>query len=70
VSVVSRGPRELRLPRLRLRERGDSGRRGRKQDAAAGAHVKTWGVRVELCMLKLGIKLGVDSNIVMWSMDG
>jgi hypothetical protein len=44
---------------------GDSGRRGRKQDATAGAWVKTWGVRVKLCMLGLGTKLGVNSNTVM-----
>ena len=49
---------------------GDSGRRGRKQDATAGARVKTWGVRVELGMLGLRTKLEVDSNTVIWSMDG
>jgi hypothetical protein len=37
---------------------------------AAGARVRTWGVRVELCMLGLRTKLGVVSNIVMRSTDG
>jgi hypothetical protein len=71
ISVDSQqGPGELRPPRRRLRERGDSGRRGRKQDAGAGARVNNWGVRVELCMSGIGTKLGVDSNTFMRSMDG
>jgi hypothetical protein len=35
-----------------------------------GAQVKTWGVRVQLGMLGLGTKLGVDSNTVIRSTDG
>jgi hypothetical protein len=58
------------MPRRRLGERGDSGRRGRKQDAATGARVKTWRVMIELCMLGLVTKLEVDSNIIMLSTDG
>jgi hypothetical protein len=57
------------VPRRRLGERGDSGHRGRKQDAAASARMKTWGVRVELGMLGLGTKLGVDSNTILRSTD-
>jgi hypothetical protein len=40
------------------------------QDATVGARVKTWGVRVELSMLGLGTKLGVDSNTVLQTTDG
>jgi hypothetical protein len=60
---------ELHPPRRRLRERGDSGHRGREQDATVGARVKTWRVRVESGMLRLGTKLRVDSNTVLRSMD-
>jgi hypothetical protein len=44
-------------------------RRDMKQDATVGARVKTWGVRVELGMLRLGTKLEVDSNTVLRSTD-
>jgi hypothetical protein len=37
---------------------------------AVSVGVKTWGVRVELCVLGLETKLGVDSNTVMRSTDG
>jgi hypothetical protein len=68
--VRQQEPWELHPPRRRLRERGDSGRWSREQDAIVGARVKTWGVMVELGMLGLGTKLGVDSNTVLHSTDG
>jgi hypothetical protein len=40
-----------------------------KLDATVGARVKTWRVRVELGMLGLETKLGVDSNTVIRSTD-
>jgi hypothetical protein len=67
--VRQQEPGELHPPRRRLGERGDSGRWGREQDATVGVRVKTWGVMVELGMLGLRTKLGVDSNTVLRSTD-
>jgi hypothetical protein len=50
--------------------RGECRPPGKKQDATTGAPAKTWRVRVELGMLGLGTKLGIDSNTVLQSMDG